>query len=63
MNPQEAEKTVSEKSNDELLAMLAHPENWQPDCSMRRELNSEREGSGLAPIHRLIDGTAAHPYT
>lgn len=30
MNSQEAEKFASEKSNDELLAILAHPSEWPP---------------------------------
>ena len=44
MNTQDTEKLVMEKNNDELLAMLAHPTNWQPDILDAARAELQRRG-------------------
>jgi hypothetical protein len=59
MSTQDAENNVVEKSNDELLAMLAHPDDWQPDMLGAARAQLQRRGVAFSTAVTHREGTPA----
>src|SRR6185369_4979284 len=61
MNAHDAERIVIEKSNDELLSMLAHPEACQPDILDAARAQLRKRGVELSVVNQQTDQEAVPP--
>ena len=65
MNTQDAEKLVMEKNNDELLAILAHPTDWQSDILDAARAQLQRRGvefsTAIPKVHQEVSPEFGKP--